>query len=225
MAPRLKGVDGRAGLTLLEILIAIALGALVVTVVYSLYHTVSATVLGQSARRAPPEQAAAALDQLSRDLTSLFLPDDEEGAFHLDPGSAHAVSGSVLRFCTLEVPAGEADLRWAETVQVAYRLAEDEEGIRELHRESRPLVGPAARTGPVTNVLARPVESFQVKVHDGTAWQEDWTKAAEKTRPVMVRVDLAWRQGPSLRTRRAVVAIPAGLVFTSRLERASSSSR
>ena len=79
MALRRPGCSPRpAGFTLLETLLSLAIALVVVALVYSVYHTVTQTLEGQQSRETGPERTAEVLQQISDDLTRMFMPEGDE---------------------------------------------------------------------------------------------------------------------------------------------------
>ena len=206
----------RAGMTLIELLLAFAIAVLVVAVVYSLYHTVVSTLRGQQARRHGAEAAEDALSRLSRDLACAFAnPNDDDCRFVLKTDEA----GSSVGFCAAVVPDGETDLRWFYLERAAYRLVPDEDAGPVLVRESRGLTGPGALAPTSTNRLVEGVTRFKVTVFDGNDWQNAWTDDSSKQPPRAARVEMAIRQGTGEREFRTEVFIPTGNSIETSLKR------
>ncbi|OQW97145.1 MAG: hypothetical protein BWK77_02550 [Verrucomicrobia bacterium A1] len=204
-------------MTLIEVVLAIAIAALVVTLVFSIYHTVTVTLRRQQERQAGPAAAAAAAQQLARDLACTFIAwNDEAMVFALSPTNE---ADSEISFCTAVLPDGETDPRWFELQRVVYRVATDPAHERALTRESRPLVGPATMSPPVTNYLAMGIEQFRVTAYDGTNWSESWPVPGASACPRAARVEIRAREASGTRDFKTEIFIPAGNVVTSRLVR------
>ena len=62
-------------MSLIELLLALVIAILVVAVLFSTYHVVTVALTGQGERQRC-DQAAVALEQLSRDLACTFARDD-----------------------------------------------------------------------------------------------------------------------------------------------------
>lgn len=210
----------RSGMTLIEILLATAIAALVVALVFSVYHTVSATLRGQQERRQGPDAAAAAVGRAAHDLECAFAgANDPACAFTLVPADESDTGGSEISLCSAVAEEGERDTRWFALERVAYRLQGAPSGPRELVRESAALAGPGAYAPPVTNVLAGRVEQFLVRVYDGEEWKEAWPPESGTRFPRAARIELVCGQGTGTRAFQTSVVIPAGNPITSRVER------
>jgi prepilin-type N-terminal cleavage/methylation domain-containing protein len=209
----------RSGMTLIELILAIALASLVVTLVFSVYRTVSTTLQGQDDRRRGADAVADAVQKIARDITCTFAPESDEACkFTLEKGDS-APAASQLSFCTAVLPEGETDLRWFELHRVAYHIGKDSKGGVVLYRENRPLAGPGAFSPPVTNVLATSVESFHISVYNGSEWNDEWG-TAEAGCPRAARIELTATYGTGTKTFQTEVLIPVGNSVSSTVSRA-----
>lgn len=209
----------RDGMTLIELLLAIAIASLVITLVFSVYRTVSTTMQGQDDRRRGADAASDAVQRIAHDLACTFAPKSDAACeFTLEKG-ASTPAASQLSFCTAVMPEGETDLRWFELHRVAYRVGADSENAMALFRENQPLAGPGAFAPPVTNTLAGNVESFRISVYDGSEWKDEWS-SAEGTCPRAARIELIAKYGSGTKTFQTEVLIPVGNSVTSTIVRA-----
>ncbi|MBU1694486.1 MAG: prepilin-type N-terminal cleavage/methylation domain-containing protein [Verrucomicrobia bacterium] len=205
-----------SGLTLIELLLAVAIAGLLLGVVYALYHTVTAAVSGRRVRDDELGRAGRAIETISQDFAALFPGPAEDCNIRLNAAEGADPNRSEMAFCTFRLPGGETDPRWLEVCRVTYRV--DSEDVLLCVR--RPLAGPGAEAEE-TNDLVAGVSGFRVSLYDGAEWKAEWGDSAEKNTPLAARVELEMRRGP--RTFRTEMLIPAGGVFTSRLERAVAS--
>jgi type II secretion system protein J len=209
----------RSGMTLIELLLAIAIAALVITLVFSIYRTVSVTMQGQDERRRGADAAADAVQRIARDMACTFAPkSDNQCSFTLEKDTLPPAA-SKLSFCAAVMPEGQTDLRWFELHRVAYRVGADSKDVVVLFRENQPLVGPGAFAPPVTNVLARDVESFRVTAYDGSEWADEWS-SGDMACPRAARIELTVRYGSGTKTFETEVLIPVGNSVTSTVVRA-----
>ena len=206
-------------MTLIELILAIAIASLVVTLVFSTYHTVSVTMKGQEDRRRGADAAADAVRQIERDLACTFAPKSDEACSFVLEKEAAATGAPRLSFCTAVMPANETDLRWFELHRVVYRVGTDSKDAVVLFRENQPLVGPGAFSPPVTNVLATGVESFHVSVYGGSEWNEEWSSEGAAC-PRAARIELTAKYGDGTKSFQTEVLIPAGNPVTSTVVRA-----
>jgi type II secretory pathway component PulJ len=202
----------RSGVTLIELLLALGIAVLLVTLLYSVYHTVALTAEGQDARRRETDPVAATIETLLHDLAAAILPgDDRSCAFVLEPDPAMGEQFDSLTCCSGATAPETRDARWAVFERLHYRVIPDGAGFT-LARESTPLTGPGSAGPAVTNSLLPRVERFKVQVYDGKTWRADWPpegQAEKKVRPQAARIEFM-RSGDPAPTRVECV-IAAGL--------------
>lgn len=211
----------RSAFTLLETLLALAIAATVVALVYSVFHTVQSTLDLQQARVAGPERAAAALQALADDLERAYVaPSDASTRFRMEPDPS-TPRRMAFRFATLRADPAERDLRWVKLVEVTYALAEEERGLALLQTE-RPLTGPGSLDPPKTNRLASGLSGLAAEAHDGTTWIENWPpeeEGAADRLPRAVRIHLL-ESGQDRQPLQLEVLLGTGTEVPSRRERA-----
>jgi type II secretory pathway component PulJ len=205
-------------MTFIELILAIAIASLVITLVFSIYRTVSVTMRGQEERRRGADAVADAVQQIARDLACAFAPKSDEACKFTLEKDASVPAASQLSFCTAVMPEGETDLRWFELHRVMYRVGIDGKNAAVLLRENQPLAGPGAFAPPVTNVLASGVGSFRVSVYDGSEWNDEWS-SVDAPCPRAARIELTARYGSGTKTFQTEVLIPVENSVTSTLER------
>lgn len=146
-----------SGFTFVELLLALALGALVAAILGTLTHGLFAAGQGQSGRLRGPFAARAALRTLSRELACAYAP-PVEGVppLQLSVSTEVGQPETVLSFFA-PVP-GPLGYR---VEQITYEIAPGRGAHREWRRISAPCTGPLA-DAPVTNVLF--VGSFALTV-------------------------------------------------------------
>ena len=217
--PRHIGTARRSGMTLIELILAIAIASLVITIVFSLHYTVLVTMQRQEERRRGADTAADAVQQIARDLACTFAPNSDEACKFILEKDGNGTFASQLSFCSAVMPEGETDLRWFELHRVAYRVGVDTKNASVLFRENRPLTGPGAFASPSTNVLEGNVESFHISVHDGLEWKDEWASTGDAPCPRAARIEMTARYGSGIKTFQTEILIPAGNSISSTLTR------
>ncbi len=210
----------RKAFTLIEMLLALTIAALTVTVIFSVYH-ITARILGDRDARVHGDAAAVrALELITADLSAAVpLEMYEVCAFSLIE-TDHPVPGSaMLSWCTAVRPSpDEEDLRWSEIHHVRYRLDTAGRDRPRLIRIHQPLAGPGALMPPVTNTLIEAVEQLEISVLKEEDWVTEWhaARAEDWPRAARIAIHTITRRGET-RSFRTDILIPAGL----ELERAS----
>lgn len=217
----------QTGFTLVEVLLAVAVAALVLVLLFSLYRALVNTVDQYRSRRDAGTALAGAVDQLTRDLMSgRPVPGYDEGGLTLDTEQAAGRTMAELTFCTTRPgrPMGDADdLRWSEVVTVSYRVDRVAGGRNRLLRVTRPLVGPEALLPAQTNVLALGIAHFALTLYIDGEWQEDARLKPDERWPQAARMTIeADDQTSGERLFSTDVMLPVGWSYVAEEERGRS---
>lgn len=216
----LRAGGSSQGFTLLEVLLALAVAVLVITLAGSLYYTAARTVAGQENRNRGRHAAIRALERLTHDFTSA-LPHVRDGDCAFELGrSPDAPDMAACRFCRTRVPGEETDAQWYEVREITLHVTADAQRPDRwnLVRVSRAREGEAAMAPAVTNILLHGITDFQLSLRDKKTWRDNWGEKAPKGTPSAARIELRYGQTGEdvLRTE---FTIPAGQVVPSTLER------
>ena len=203
-----------AGFTFVELLLALALGALVAAILGALVHGLFAAGEGQSGRLRGPFAARAALRTLARDLACAYAP-PVEGVPPLQLSVSTEVGRpeTVLAFY-LPVP---GPLGY-DIERVTYEIAPGRGARREWRRISAPCSGPLA-DAPVTNVLFTGPFALTVEVLAEDVAHPVWPPPKGETQPGLppsVRLTLAL---PGQEPQQTEVLIQAATGIRSPVER------
>ncbi len=205
------GSRRRAGFTLIEILIALAMVAIILGAVYGTYASARQSVHRCRGAHAAQQQARILLATMARELRCAHVrPREAEPVEDDAEDSAPAVSGmevvgpedlpvrftsgsgEILRVLTAGAARGPGDspagLSW-----VAYRL---DGSAGTLHRLQYPAAlgeePPPWRAGWVP--VAREIESVEFEYYDGEEWLAEWSPLGGADLPVAVRISVALGQ-------------------------------
>lgn len=206
----------RAGFTLVELLVALALAAMVTVLILSTLAVTYRTRRSQADRVACRALAEGALGQLARDLERTFIfPKTDATAFELARGAAASNAVLELAFARVAPMPGEEDLRWAEVARVVYRLTETDMTHCELTCTSQSLAGPAALQPPVTNAVFAKLASCDVLLFDGKEWKDSWIGKGTSTNgaPRAARVTVTAERGRARHVATAEIIVPISLKF------------
>jgi len=173
------------GFTLLEVLVAVAVSALIILSVYGLFSPVSEARDRLEDEGGAYHEARVFFDRLGKELRSAAI-----GSRYNDSrfeGGRTADDGSFLEFTTFSGVL--MDGKGGGITLVRYELHAgkgDEEG--ELWRSETPL---PLRQGEKTRAvrLSKRIAQGGFRFHDGTAWRDEWREGA----PRMVEVSLMLR--------------------------------
>lgn len=214
----------RRGMTLLEVLVALAIASVVFAAVFLVYRTAAATAIRQRDNEQTVFAPGGTFAALQRDISHL-VPDgiDEQCALKLAAQEDTAAGElSELSLCCWQPDAAIREGMWAAAETVAWRVEKPGTRDARLARTSAAATGPG-RTVVVTNYFLPGIARFQLQLHDGNAWLDAWPPelaAGQKAvRPRTLRIALALRDGAGTANWTTDCIVPIGLVFTSRLER------
>lgn len=181
------------GFTLLEVILAVALCALVMTLIYGvLLSTVQAAERIDELTHGS-EIGPAILSLIREDVGAAFLPGDDQDFFvgqeragrdRLDFVSSAAVYAS-------ETPGAEPKIHSIN--EIGYQVKENAEGVPVLYRRVDPFVDAEPLRGGRLIALA-PVTQFKVTYWTGTEWVPAWVSSkAENKLPASVRIEMKLR--------------------------------
>ncbi len=172
------------GFTFVELLLALALGALVAAILAALVHGLLSAGEGQAARANGPFAARSALRTLSHEISCAFSPPVQDLApLQLSTSTEVGKPEVVLSFYA-PVPAEPRILGGYDIHHVTYEVSPTRDGQRALQRISSPCSGPLTNA-PVTNRLfeGRFVLAIEAMTN-GTACAE-WPPGENGEKPVL----------------------------------------
>lgn len=209
------GDSARAGFTLIEVLLAVAIAAVVAALAWSLLSSTTRAVERETLQARGPAAAAQAVEQMREDLTRLFLPaGDSACALGLRANGSEPFR---LEFCAMDAVGQTSELVWAESRRIEYVVVPTDGGVEALLRITERMAGDVGRE---TNVVLRPCAAARVELSNGSEWFAQWPAPEGESIPRLARISLqAHREEPAA---AAEFWLPVGHSITSRLLRAGS---
>ncbi len=207
------GRFNRSAWTLLELLLSLAIAALVLTLIYSLFHMVLSAMRAQEGTRSRSAEVSNILGILRDDLTMVVQPEGDRGCeLVLESGKqGNPPAFHRLDLCSKEFTERQEDSRWHDMVRVQYRAESSPTGIRLL--QSRNLVvGPGMSDEPVTNVLIESLEGIHIEFFDGYSWTGVWPPKETNTLPVAARMSLQVSERGKTTAYEIEIHLPSGMV-------------
>lgn len=214
----------RRGLTLIEVVVALAIASIIFATVFLLYRTTAATALRQQQRDRSTYAPAETFAALQRDISAL-MPDaiDKDAALHLIKTDVKmGEPSSDISFCAWRADSASQEGLWADAQKIAWRVIGPGTPTAQIMRLSAPLTGPNSGA-IVTDLYVRGVARFRLQLHDGKQWRSQWPREGEETagRPQSLRIDIALNDGSGTTNWTTDFAIPIGNLITSRIDRTS----
>ncbi len=207
----------RTGATLLEVMVAVALGTVVVLLCAAIASSVRRVLDSRSATR----------DRAALDLAVQGWASDVESAFAPE-------GGPPLRLETHAPGTGQPKLqfaRWGDleptgemgvSLDIIWQGSEPESGQVRWERIARARSGPGAELAPVTTQVASGLAAIRIEATDGTNWWSDWPPpqaardAEAATLPLGMRLTLVNSQGVP---RTVTAAIRSATAVRTAIER------
>lgn len=206
----------RAGVTLIELLTALAIGTLALSALLLAHHALTNNARQNLDRIEHHELAQRTIALLREDLQQVFHPPGATNCFiELAQDETRLIR---LTFCRQTPQPGGGLPAPAPAERVTYWV--DAGGQPPLlMRTVQPMAGPAAGVA-TTNRPDRAWPYFHLHLHDGTAWQTNWSDAIEAT-PRAARIVLLDPERNFAPVHETMWVIPAGLSVTSTILRAA----
>jgi general secretion pathway protein J len=179
---------GLRGFTLIEVLVAISLLAIVLTTVYGVFGGVNSAKVRLESDSADYHLARVVFDRLGRELHGVyFRPDDQTTMFR---GGVNDRDEPFLELTTSAVTLLSAT--GSGISEIRYRLAPDEEadaGRRVLLRAERPRQSATIAVDDRMMRLAPNVASLSLRFFSEGQWEEQWD-ARQGGLPQLVEISL-----------------------------------
>jgi general secretion pathway protein J len=202
------------GLTLLEVLIAAALLAMIATMIWAAFDQTAKMRTKLMDRQEHDHLARVALGRITRDLRAAFLSlhvnQEQRNAAVVTAFKAHSgLGGTQLDFASFTHRRLRAGMHEGDACEVGYKLTEHRSGDEdepEVHgldlvRRESPRIDNDPERGGVVDVLVPGIRSFDVRFYDeaNDQWTETWdtTQATGQTGrlPLRARITLVIEEG------------------------------
>ncbi len=210
--------ERRAAWTLIELLVALAIGVLIATAALALWTTATRAFARQREDGERDQSAYAALRTLGEDLQAVAVPPHGSGAaLTLDrpenEGLTSTASRILLPVVTID-PRDDTQERLA-LMHVMYEVRPGNEGAPALWRTTREYGAAPADSDPTTP-LFEPVAAFDIMIStNGRSWTNAVMLRPGSASPPAVRLRLSWlTRQETTQTVDSTVAIPVGLSYS-----------
>ncbi|NUP06137.1 MAG: prepilin-type N-terminal cleavage/methylation domain-containing protein [Polyangiaceae bacterium] len=234
---RRRSNRSRRGITLIEVLVALAVLALVASLVYGAFDAMSRTRTGVEGASERYHQGRSAVSRMSREIQSAFLsmhrPLQNPGlqvSQTIFKGTDGGTTGDRLDFTSfshrrLGFGSHESDQNELSYFITSGNRARTAKGgnvdTLDLARREATIIDMEPTTGGVSQILAEDVVEFDLQYMDGTTgdWLDHWDSSAEQFErlPRYVRIELAIaRNVPGVPYRfvtKVPIAMRAPLIF------------
>ncbi|WP_305045655.1 type II secretion system protein GspJ [Geoalkalibacter sp.] len=193
------------GFTLLEILVALTITAIVLTSVYGVFATLSSAKEELESDAEIFHQARVLFDRMAREIRSVYYHPARESIFQGGEGEERQ------DFLELTTRATSPTLpRAAGISRVRYEVRpdpDDREGPPQLVRREESLLPGAAAAG-MEHRLAAGIRTFRLRFFDGIEWRDAWSAGDGLGLPQMVELFLEIEAQGRSRTFLTAVEVP-----------------
>jgi general secretion pathway protein J len=218
-----------AGFTLIEVMLAVVIFAIVLTSIHLLFHGALQlrNKTAESIERALPLQQTLAI--IGRDLANIVLPGGtlfgelqtvQTGSATnvvdmLNPVDPSMPGQSTPAFYTTSGVIDD-NYPWSELQRVSYALMPATNGLpgKDLVRTVTRNLLPVTAEQPLMQRLLHGVETVTVLFYDGLQWREDWdSTVATNKLPLGIKMQLQLASEPSDRSYHAPVEVVAPVIL------------
>lgn len=197
---------GQAGFTLIEILVAVSVTALLLGTIYGIFTAVSNARQRVESDASGYHLARVLTDRLAREIRGTYWQQGHEGTVFA--GEADAAGNGTLELSTTAAsPLGRSA---GGIARISYSLEEDLiEGERRwrLRRREAPLFDPDFDRREGLR-LSEAVEAFELRYYEGERWVERWDASNRGRLPQLVEIRLEIVAGEKRLPFVTVVDIP-----------------
>lgn len=197
------------GMTLLEVLVSLAILAMISLLIYGAFDSMSRGKKGENMRAERARQGRSALLRMTRELSEAFL------SLHNPPSLAMLTRVTVftaqnstpfdrIDFAAFAHKRMLRDARESDQAEVGYFASEDPDvpGKMDLARREQTPIDMDPLRGGVVNVLAENIEAFDIRYLDpltgtwGETWDSTQTFAQFNRLPLELRITLTMKGLP-----------------------------
>ncbi len=205
------------GFTLLEVLVALTLLAIISAALYGTYFSLMRGRDAAQTRMAERRELSTTLDQLRRELAAVYFRAQPLGSspppagdqqdmqlhFVVEDRDYFGKPASTIDFTAL-VPPRAGDLPASDQVRIRYRVEERDQKLRLMRLEKDRYV----TIDPLPYPQLEDMEGFMVECStDGTQWVKTWDTAINHGLPRYVRVTIRMKEGEKT-VALSAIAIP-----------------
>jgi type II secretion system protein J len=216
----MNGKRGKNGFTLVEILVAVALIAAILSMVYGSYFATSRSAQVCQARIAMCHQGRTTLDQMAQQIRCAYagtMANDAdsgesgtqqtrtvpEGSVRFFNGSPNAPNGEILRLVTtngFDEEKGPTD----GLFEITYRF-DKSTGVLSLSQGR--FIGTAQKAEARNwRPIAENIECLELTFFDGRKWQRSWDFKDKEKLPYAVRIEISYEDDDYKRYEYGTVA-------------------
>ena len=173
----------RAGFTLVEVLLTLAIISVILLLLVSAFTGASRTRNMLASRGRDFRQILVAMDRIGTDLQGAFTTKKQlESALTYKEDKLSENLVATITFTAFQIPSVESGYPPASIIRVTYfpKVGEDGASI-ELHRRQSDLPFIENRIPIRETLVAEKLKGFQAEFYDGNVWQKEWPGGRSQT--------------------------------------------
>ena len=198
------------GLTLVEVLVSVAILAMIATLIYGTFDGLSRAKKGEAQRGDRARQARAALDRIAREMQSSYLSMHNPGVPILQTRVTAYMARNGSPYDRVDFTAfahlrTEREAKESDQAEISYFALPDpdKDGKTDLVRREQTPPDMDPQRGGIVSVLCEDIESFDLRFFDPLTaqWIENWDSTqitGQQNRiPLEVKVTVVLKNVPS----------------------------
>ncbi|CAN5264954.1 N/A [soil metagenome] len=207
---RARRLRGARGLTLVEVLVALAILSMIAVLLYASFDAMSKAKKNEGLRGDRAREGRSAVQRIARELTSAFLSAHQPQTLSLQTRTTAFIAQSGGRFDRVDFASFahrrvDAEAKESDQAEIGYFVVADPDKSDKMdlvRREQTPIDLDPKRGGTV-NLLAENVESFDMRFLDPTTgqWIETWDSSIQTSQlgriPLEVQITLVLKDTPA----------------------------
>lgn len=208
-----KRQGSKQGFTLIEVLLAVSISAIIMVAVFSMFDATASVAESVKEREETVYEARGLQLILSDDLGSLYSGSHSDFKFSGKSGTFLGIDGRLMEFCTASSLDPFNGPRFSLQM-VSYFVEDIDEGLA-LYREERPYAGLNGEWEPVKVALIRGIKEIEVEYRDpfDGLYVTEWD-GTDGHYPTVVRISYLDKDGTENR-----FDIPVSTFTTEKLEK------
>ena len=189
------------GFTLLEVMLALAILSVIMTVIYASFSTASSTVEQAEARRDQTDLGRTLAAKMAEEIANAYYnPAMKESIFY---GKKSTPTDEGARFDSIALTSltnwRKNESKETDLWEVGYRFEMAPEGAgqvlvrhekRDMDKERTPLEGGADM------IVTDRIGDLRLRYYDGSAWKDEWDTRTMNRLPRAVEIRLVLKDGP-----------------------------
>lgn len=199
--PGKDDISFQTGFTLLEVLIAVAILSVIVTMIYTSFSTAGRNVEAAEAKRDRTDLARTLMSKLSNDITNAYYnPLMSETIFY---GKQSTTAQGEQRYDSISLTTltnwRKPDSKESDLWEVGYRFNDQpDNNTRVMVRNEKRELGkdqPPPLEGGTDFIVTDRIKGFRLRYSNGIAWADEWDSRVLHTLPKSVEIALEFADG------------------------------